>query len=347
MPVVSKIETREASISRENLLELLREICREQTLIGPVRDERYEDVNFLPVSDVGKIYFDYENTTTSPKELFFPQSECMFTFSGASGDNIEADEIDDEIVLFGVRSCDVKAIELLDRFYERDFEDNYYLDKREKSLLISVACSELGDQCFCTATGTGPVLEEGFDIQLLTRGSDYAVQVGSEKGLEFFERYRPFFGPAIEVNVKQLIEEAEKQGLKFDQQRVYKNLKEERVSDRLWEDIASRCQSCGLCLFLCPTCSCYTVTDMVMPAGERRRTRQWDGCYFRGFTRMAGGNDPIKNNKEMVKRKYKHKLFHQIDEFGMSGCTGCGRCNLVCVGNVNWLENIMKIEKGG
>jgi ferredoxin len=325
---------------------MLEQISREETLIAPVRNELLEDVNFLPVSEAAQICFDCDNTTTSPKEFFFPQSEWMFTFSGASNESIEVSDSGEEIVLFGVRSCDVRAIELLDKFYERDFEDDYYLDKRRKSVLISVACSELNEQCFCTSTGTGPVLEEGFDIQLLGMGGDYAVQVGSEKGLELFERCEGFFGPPVEVDVRQLLAEAKKEGLKFDLQKVYNNLKEEKVSDQLWEDVASRCQSCGLCLFLCPTCSCYTVLDGVTPAGESRRARQWDGCYFRGFTRMTGGLDPVRNGEEMVKRKYRHKLLQQVDEFGMSGCVGCGRCNLTCVGNVNWLENIIKIERG-
>jgi ferredoxin len=347
MPVVTKIAIKNTSIKRTDLLRLLQQVSKERTLIAPVRDERYDDVNFLPVGDAAEICFDYENTMTSPKEFFFPQSECMFTFSGASNESIKTPDGSEEIVVFGIRSCDVKGIELLDRFYERDFKDDYYLDKRRKSVLISLACSELNEQCFCTSTKTGPVLEEGFDIQLIGVGDGYAVQVGSEKGLELFEKYKAFFGPAVEVDVRQMLGQAKEPGLKFELEKVYNNLKEERVKGALWEDIASRCQSCGLCLFLCPTCSCYTVADIVRPAGESHRSRQWDACYFRGFTRMTGGHDPVRSNEEMVKRKYSHKLLQQIDEFGTSGCTGCGRCNLCCVGNVNWLENVIKVERGG
>jgi len=338
MAVVSKIEIKNASITKNNLFALLEKISKEKTLIAPVRGE-LEDVNFLPVSDPTEICFDYENTTTSPKEFFFPQYECMFSFSGASNENIEIKDDNGEIVLFGVRSCDVKGIELLDKFYERSFEDDYYLSKRKNSVIISVACSELNEQCFCTSTETGPVLEEGFDIQLLGTEDGYAARVGSEKGLELFEKYKNLFGPAIEVDVKE-------QKSQFDLQKVYKNLKEEKVEEGFWEDMGERCQSCGLCLFLCPTCSCYSVTDRVTPLGESQRSRQWDGCYFRGFTRMAGGNDPVRNRTEMINRKYHHKLVQQIDEFEMSGCVGCGRCSLACVGNVNWLENIIRIERG-
>jgi ferredoxin len=347
MPVVTTIPIKNASIKSDDLLKLLQRVGAERTLIAPVRDDRYEDINFLPVSDVAQICLDYENTTTSPKEFFFPQSECMFIFSGTSHATIEPRDISEDIVLFGIRSCDVKGIEVLDKFYERNFEDNYYLDKRKKSVLISLACSQLNDQCFCTSTRTGPVLENGFDIQLINTGDSYAVQIGSQKGLEFFEKYNSFFGPAVDVDVPRMLEQAKEPGLKFDLVKVYENLRDDNVSPELWQDIAGRCQSCGLCLFLCPTCSCYSVTDGARPAGENRRSRQWDACYFHGLTRMTGGHDPIRNDEEMVKRKYNHKLLQQIDEFEMSGCTGCGRCNLCCVGNVNWLENIIKIERGG
>jgi ferredoxin len=344
MPVVAKIEIQNASITKRNLLKLLEQLSKDRTLIAPVRNEQLEDVNFLPVADPSQICFDYDNTTISPKEFFFPQSECLFTFSGPSNSSIEVKDTEEEIVLFGVRSCDVKGIELLDKFSERTFEDNFYLAKRAKSVIISVACPQLYEQCFCTSTKSGPVLQEGFDIQLVSEEDGYAVQVGSEKGSKLYDNYQDLFGPALDVDVKKLANEAKKSKLKFDLQKVYHNLKEEKVSDELWEDLAERCQSCGLCLFLCPTCSCYSVVDGSTPLGEGRRTRQWDACYFSSFTRMAGGYNPVRNDQEMAKRKYHHKLVQQMEEFEMSGCTGCGRCNLACVGNVNWLENIIKIE---
>jgi ferredoxin len=191
---------------------------------------------------------------------------------------------------------------------------------------------------------TGPVLEDGFDIQLVEAGDDYAVQIGSEKGLQLFENHKDRFGPPLDVDVAAMAEEAKGRDARFDLQKVYMDLKEQRVNEELFEDIGARCQSCGLCLFLCPTCSCYSVTDGQTPGGKNRRARQWDACYFRGFTRMAGGHDPVESRAEMAKRKYFHKLVYNMDEFGTSGCTGCGRCNLVCVGNVNWLDSIIRIE---
>ncbi len=346
MAVIHKIPVKNVSITRANLLKLLTQVGKEKALVAPVRNGVFGDVDFTLVKTTDEICFDYENTTSSPKEFFLPNCECMFSFEGSANESIKIEGGAEAIVLFGVRSCDVKAIELMDSFYEHDFQDNYYLDKRRKSVLISVACSELAEQCFCTSTRTGPLLEEGFDIQLIPVGEDYAVQVGSEKGLALFEEYKSFFAGDKKFDAKEFMAKVKNAELKFELDNVYSRLKTEQVREFFWEDVASRCQSCGLCLFLCPTCSCFTVTDKAAPSGQRRRVRQWDACYFRGFTRMAGGNDAVRNNQEMVKRKYSHKLVQQIDEFGNCGCVGCGRCNLVCVGNVNWLENIKKIDKG-
>jgi ferredoxin len=324
----------------------LTQIAKEKVLVAPVRNDVFGDVDFAFVKTGDQICFDYDNTTSSAKEFFFPNCECMFTFERGANKSIKTEDSAEAIVLFGIRSCDVKAIDLMDKFYERDFEDNYYLDKRRKSVIISVACSELYEQCFCTSTRTGPVLDEGFDIQLVPMAGGYIVQIGSEKGLELFEEYKSFFADDKKFDAEEFMAKVKNAGLKFDLDNVYKQLKTEKVQELFWDDIAGRCQSCGLCLFLCPTCSCFTVTDKAAPSGQRHRVRQWDGCYFRGFTRMAGGNDAVRNNQEMVKRKYQHKLLQQIDEFETCGCVGCGRCNLVCVGNVNWLENIKKIDKG-
>jgi len=345
MPIISNVEVKNASITKKNLLRLLEAIRGNTTLVAPVRNAVYGDVNFLPVTDPAEIVFDYDNTTTSPKEFFFPQYEPLFTFSSPSVSSIEVKDVAEEIVLFGIRACDVNALVLLDRFYERNFGDNYYLDKRRKSTLITLACTDLGEQCFCTSTGTGPVLTTDFDIQLIETGKDYAVQVGSEKGLLLFEAYKDFFGPATNIDASTISIEAKNKGLMFDLDKVYNNLKTEAIDEQFWQDIANRCQSCGLCLFLCPTCSCFSVIDQATPLGEKRRSRQWDACYFTGMTTMAGGNNPVADRAQMVKRKYYHKLCQQIDEFGVSGCVGCGRCNLCCVGNVNWLENVIKIER--
>ncbi len=335
----------EREIKKEDVLLWLEEIVRgKESLIAPVRNQ-HDDVLLLPVQEASEVALDFENTGNSIKEYVLPNCESLFAFEEKL-DSLKVVKEAESLIAFGLRSCDVSALHLLDSFFGRDFKDNYYFDRRDKLTLISLACPEPFEGCFCTATKTGPFLKENFDLQLVPLEESYLAQVGSPLGERFVDKYKTYFSPAD----KNSLEEAK--GLRekalagkpcFNLDRVYEQLKAGKVPRELWTDISERCQSCGLCLFICPTCSCYTVVDRENTRGEKRRMRQWDACYFRGFTRMAGNSDPVRSNEEMVQRKYNHKLWQQIDEFGMSGCAGCGRCSRACVGNVNWLDNIVKL----
>jgi ferredoxin len=261
---------------------------------------------------------------------------------------IKAPQLKEDFVIFGLRACDMRALNLLDTFFKRNFEDNLYLERRKRSTLITLVCPMHWEECFCESVGSSPLLEEGFDIQIIPVKDRYIAQIGTEKGTELFKDFRKFFKPANNDDIRCLSELKKKlksERPKFVLNKIYENLKQNKPNLSLWQDMAARCQNCGLCLFICPTCSCFTVNDRRKITGSDGRVRQWDACYFSGFTRMAANQDPVKSKEEMMKRKYVHKFLQQIDEFNMPGCTGCGRCNRVCVGNVNWLENLIKIEK--
>lgn len=337
------VKEREYIISRDKVLDLLNESKKFRTVIAPIKNE-FGDVLFMPIKDTRDIVFDYGNTLNSVKEYFLPDSEAMFSF-GSSMD-IDSKVESEEILIFGLRPCDTKALVLLDRFFERNFRDNIYFRKREGAIVVTLACPEYHEDCFCVDTGSGPILENGYDFQLIPLGKKFLLQIGDEIDGNLVEKILPYVDPLSENDRSEFLKLKEylrKYKKRFKLERVHRNLKNNTVDAGIWKDIASRCQSCGLCLFICPTCSCFTVNDRIRNS-IYERIRQWDACYFMGFTRLAGGFNPVMNKEEMVKRKYQHKLSQQIDEFGMSGCTGCGRCNKCCVGNVNWLENIKKID---
>lgn len=333
-------------ITQDDLNKFLEGLLKKTTVIAPTKNE-FDDTLLLPVHNVNQICFDYENTLNSAKEYLLPDSECIFAFKGKTISSIKVPRPKEDFVLFGLRPCDTKAINLLDKFFERNFKDNCYFDKRKATTTITLACPKIWKGCFCTSIGNGPMIEDSFDVQLIPFNNRFYVEIGSKKGVSLLEGFKKLFKPADKKDEKEISDlkdkiKSEKQEFNLD--KVRKNLKKAKAGSPLWRDMASRCQNCGLCLFICPTCSCFTVNDRQTATGSRVRVRQWDACYFNGFTRMAGNQNPIDSLEEMMKRKYMHKLYYQIEEFETSGCTGCGRCSNVCVGNVNWLENIKKIS---
>lgn len=344
---MQKTEFLTGFITKTNLKKVLRNILEKTVLVAPVRVGG--DVVFQNIESLNEITFDYENCLNSPKDYLLLNDEILLKYDPKTL-RIKKDNPDlAKIIVFGSRACDTKAIGLLDKFFMRKPKDTLYFKKRNNMLIITLVCNKLGHNCFCTSVNSGPYLEEGFDIQLVEVDGGYFLEAASFKGKEFVKRFSGLIGNADETKsvqkeavVKKAIATKKKE---FDFEKVYNNLDRLNVRDELWEDLSQRCQKCGGCFLICPTCSCFYVVDKKIDETEAWRVRSLDACFYEGFTRMAGGFNPIRPKEIMMKRKFYHKLWQQVNEFAELGCTGCGRCNEICPGNVNWLEVIKRIEK--
>lgn len=337
----------EKIISRTNLKKALNELSKEAHLVAPV--SLYGETVFQEVESVDDIVFDYENCLNAPKDYMLLNDETLFKYDLKKSKILKKSYKFPQIVIFGSRPCDTRAAGFLDKFFSRKFEDPLYFAKRGNVFIITLACQKLGRNCFCTSTHTGPYLEKGFDIQLVDIDKGYYLEASSSKGEDFVRRFSDLMGNVNndkkiqrEKAVKKAINSKDKD---FDFKKVYENLDNGKVKSELWEDLSQRCQSCGGCLLICPTCSCFYVTDKNINDREAQRVRSLDACYYDGFTRMAGPYNPIRSAEMMMKRKFYHKLHQQINEFDEPGCTGCGRCNQICPGNINWLNVIKKISR--
>lgn len=156
----------------------LRQIRKKMFLIAPLKTENGEIV-FETVKNIHEIVLDCPASLPSPKEFLFPQKEEMFRFSGEKVDAL----IDQtKRLIFGVRSCDISAITLLNKFYGGNFVDEYYMSRMENTVFISIVCNNPDPTCFCMSLSTGPFLEFNFDIQLTDLGDRYMVETDSKKG---------------------------------------------------------------------------------------------------------------------------------------------------------------------
>ncbi|WP_376791238.1 4Fe-4S dicluster domain-containing protein [Thermoflexus sp.] len=247
----------------------------------------------------------------------------------------------------GVRACELHAIAILDRVLAAGpYVDPVYQARREAIFLIAVQCTVAGSTCFCASMGTGPKAPPGADLILTELPDTFVVEIGTERGAQLMAEIP--CAPATEADrsaVEAALEEtARSMGRKLDTTDLpgllYRNLEHPR-----WEEVAQRCLTCGNCTMVCPTCFCFTVEDISDLAGaQAERVRRWDSCFTTAFTYTAGR--PIRQSAKARYRQWlTHKLASWWDQFGTSGCVGCGRCITWCPVGIDLTEEVAAIRQ--
>jgi sulfhydrogenase subunit beta (sulfur reductase) len=250
----------------------------------------------------------------------------------------------------GVRACELAAIDVQDRVFVRpDTQDPVYGARREGAFLVAVNCAEAGGTCFCVSMGTGPKVNQGYDLALTELLSDdehlFLVEVGSERGSEVIGDLPR--APAADEHLTaadQVVERtAASMGRAMDTDGIkdllYRNLEHPR-----WDDVAARCLACGNCTLACPTCFCSTVEDGSDLAGdEAGRQRVWDSCFTLDHSYLHGGSVRA-STRSRYRQWMTHKLATWIDQFGTSGCVGCGRCITWCPVGIDITEEVAAIR---
>ncbi len=305
---------------------VLKQLAAGGKLVAPV--EEAGTILFRRVDAAEKVRLDFLNTEESPKDLFFPQSEVLFSY-GPEGIGPAAEAA--EQVLFGIRPCDLAALPLMDRvFGEGPFRDPTYLQRRERTVLVAQACGKPGAECFCTSFGLSPGHAAGADVMLYPRDGHYLASALTDAGERLLQ---PFTGEAVSPGEAEAVaahfcgkETALGSVLSLDG--IAESL-DGMFEHPLWEEMAARCLSCGICTFTCPTCHCFQMTDENRGEGGER-VRCWDSCMFPDFTRMAGGHNPRAAKSARVRQRFMHKLNHFVRRWGEYLCVGCGRCVTMC-----------------
>ncbi|MBS1706296.1 MAG: 4Fe-4S dicluster domain-containing protein [Armatimonadetes bacterium] len=242
-----------------------------------------------------------------------------------------------KVALLGLRACDLKAIEILDRVMLRESRaDTDYAECREQTLLIAVNCEWPSSLCFCESMGAGPQATGGFDLcltELPPGGDRFLVEVGSPKGHEILSRLNTRPATTNELHEsKKVIARAKGSLRKRLETRGLTQALYSGVEDDHWERVAGRCFACGNCTFSCPTCFCCDYQDL----GEIHQ-RVWDTCFHSEFSGLHGG--AVRGSRAS---KYRHWITHKLaswqEQFQTLGCVGCGRCIAWCPAGIDLTE---------
>ena len=255
------------------------------------------------------------------------------------------------LALIGARSCDLHAIAIQDRvFLEGDAVDPAYAARRRRTFVVAVNCGRAGGTCFCVSMGTGPRATLGFDLALTEllddRGHRFVVEIGSEPGRDAIARIgaeetTPEDREAADAVVART---AEHMGRQMPTDGI-KELLYASVDHPRWDDVAARCLACANCTLACPTCFCSTVEDRTDLAGEvAERVQRWDSCFTMEHSHVHGGSVHA-SIKSRYRQWLTHKLASWIDQFGTSGCVGCGRCITWCPAAIDITEEVAALRE--
>ena len=296
----------------------------------------------------GKTLSDALNTVRSAKDFFFPQTENLMDFKteGKKIELIDTRSECEDFVVFGVRACDVRSFDVLDRVFLAAPVDSYYKNRREHGVIVSLACTKPHETCFCHTFGIDAASPAG-DVTCWKTEDALYLEANTEKGAALLEA------------VSALTEEADGKPVAEQQKTIRERLgklplaaltaekfgadkTQEFFNDPAWAELSQSCLGCGTCTFVCPTCQCYDIKDFNTGHGVKR-FRCWDSCMYREFTKMSAGQ-PRLTQLERFRQRFMHKLvYFPTNNDGMFSCVGCGRCLAKCPIQMNIVKVMKKL----
>jgi sulfhydrogenase subunit beta (sulfur reductase) len=353
------------------LLEALK--ARAYQVIGPtVRDgaivyEELHSVRDLPIGWTDeqeggtyrlkkrndRAYFGYVVGPHSWKKFLHPPVVRLWSASrnGNGFQIVEEKPATRKLAFVGVRACELHAMAIQDRvFLGGDVADSQYRARRDGNFVLAVNCGQAGNTCFCTSMNTGPKATAGFDLaltEILEGGEHYFIaEVGTVLGGEILLELPREAASASQVGKAETIHAAtakqmgRSMGTAGIKELLYGNYEHPR-----WDEVATRCLTCGNCTMVCPTCFCTTVEDVTDLTGEHaERWRKWDSCFTADFSYIHGGSVRA-TAKSRYRQWMTHKLATWIDQFGSSGCVGCGRCITWCPVGIDITAEVRAIRE--
>ena len=329
-------------LGKKQLSQFFKALQDKGTIYAPIKQSS-KTHSFQKVDTIENVDLDYNRTMIPPKKLFIAPEETIFTFDQDTEKYIEPEQQTDELVLFGVHSCDIHALNLLARVFLEEFKDKYYADRRERTTLIGLSCTP-DDYCFCESTGTS-YANDGFELFLHDIGNDYLVRIGTPKGYDLVKKNESLFRETTDEDLR-LFKKAENDRLSSFTRSLnttgLQDMLDISFDNPVWEEYGEKCLGCGSCNMVCPRCRCYDVQDYVdlsLTTGER--VRRWYSCMLQDHGLVAGGHNFRPSAAERIRNRFNCKGSLRED---MPNCVGCGRCTVYCPADIDFLEVMNKVR---
>ena len=324
-------------IKKNALQKTIRKWLKSYDVIAPATSK--EGIHFKRITDPNEIVLDSSrNTVYPPKSVFLPQSEVLFNYE--NGSYTMPESAPRGRIIFGMRPCDARSVWLLDTIFNKAKDlDLYWGKKRERALIISIGCASMCETGFCDTVGSGPFGKEGSDILITELDDVYFLKPLTKAGDELISSLHPADDAqsksARAVHKGSVVKDHQPADLEQIRDKLY-----DAFDTPIWKEISESCLGCGVCTYLCPTCFCFDIVDEV---DRSERVRNWDTCMFRIYSQEASGHNPRPSKAGRTRQRIMHKFAYWVDNEGVSGCTGCGRCVAQCPVNLDIREMVTEI----
>jgi ferredoxin len=292
-----------------------------------------------------------KNTNFGPKAILLPQTEIIYRYKNHGKDSqITPEDVGlEKTIIFGLRSCDMQAIECLDDVFltqttQKEDQDSRYRARRESTTTIALGCTQPGVNCFCQSMAVDPSEHIKADLQLFDAEEFWEIKAHTLNGenlIQLLEKTGLVTVRDVESVQKKPLRDfsvaVDTDGLTTKLQKMFEH--------PIWDSLAKKCLNCGACTYVCPTCHCFDISMRCQDACQGSEIRYWDSCMFTQYSQMAGGHNPRPGKKERVRQRFLHKLEFFPERYSKFLCTGCGRCLAVCPVNLDITEVIKQIKE--
>ncbi len=327
------------SINKEEWDKALDKLLLSYIIYATVHNEFGLDYEMIKPSDIKRISYNIPKPAVSLKSFFLPVKENVTSGRAAGRPRI----------IMGTPNCDLEGMNILDEIYlDKEFEDTFYRDRRENTILISSDCFGIQEHCHCLTYGIKPYSTGNADLSVILLDGTILLRVLTETGEKLVSNITAA-NPLEDESLIAVVDKRHKDTEKLLSE-ANKGLPDYKMTGNLintaekaiWEKYSASCVSCGACTTACPTCSCFLLIDK--PGFER--VKQMDACQYPGFQRVAGGEDSLSELYQRFRNRYMCKYVWKPGKFSSTACTGCGRCIEACIGKINKNELFRELAQG-